>query len=377
MARNINQRLNSLKARRSGSDRLDGLTYDQMTKAFEAAAATDIYEKRSGQKHSQYALGAMQEVGSDYTRVSVTTAERIGNQLESGLEGFSINVEFRLQGSVPANIHIRGYSDVDLLVLRLGFLTYATAGAQALRGGYTSPSPPRTSTEVLQELRTASTKILKAQFPAADVDTGGGKAVKISGGSLARTVDVVPSHWFDTLAYQSSWREVDRGVTIYDRKIAWTLDNYPFKHIELLGQRDTATSGGLKKAIRLCKNVKCDADSDIGLSSFEIASLLYYADQQELRRGVAYELAILAEAQRYLDYLHNNTSVASALRVPDGSRLILDSEKKRAALTSLSIELDTLARDVSKEQSLAMMLYPDAGFDEVGRVLREAYIPVA
>jgi hypothetical protein len=377
MARDINVRLQALKARRSGTDKPAGLALDQLVKAYGAAASTDLYEKRSkGKQHTEYALGAMQEVGPDYTRLSLETAERVGNQLERGLASANIPVEFKLQGSVPANVHIRGYSDVDLLVLRADFYTYALAGPKARAGGYTTPTSRQTP-EVLLELRDNSTKILQLKFPEADVDTTGGKAVKISGGSLARAVDVVPSHWFDTVGYQASRDEADRCVTIYDRKAREEVNNYPFKHIQLLDLRDAATSRGLKKAIRLCKNVNCDAEAKIGLSSFEVASLMYHADHGALQRGGIYELAILAEAQRFLDFLYRNGAQAAALKVPDGSRCILDTQAKRDALTSLSYEVDTLAREVSKEQSAALRLYETAGFDEVGRVLRDTYIPAA
>ena len=53
------------------------------------------------------------------------------------------------------------------------------------------------SLDVLWNLRTKVEKVLKEKFPATTVDVSGGKAVGISGGSLARPVDVVPSHWFD------------------------------------------------------------------------------------------------------------------------------------------------------------------------------------
>jgi hypothetical protein len=49
-----------------------------------------------------------------------------------------------------------------------------------------------------------------------------------------------------------------------------------------------------------------------------------------LRRGGSHDLAVLAEAQRFLDYLYRHGSVAAGLRVPDGSRAILDEQGKQA-----------------------------------------------
>jgi hypothetical protein len=311
------------------------------------------WQKRASNKpNTRYALGAMQEVSPEYTRISVETAERVARQLSAALAAIGISVDFRLQGSVPLNIHIRGVSDVDLLTVDTGFKTYATAGLLSLQGFYTSPTN-RTSLGVLYDLRSAAEKILKDKFPAATVDVSGGRAVAISGGSLARPVDVVPSHWYDTVAYQSSKQEHDCSVTILDKRVPKTIDNYPFLHIKLVNDKCHGALGGLRKSIRLCKNVKADAESEgseITLPSFDIASTMYHADIAALKLGSIYELRILAETQRFLDLLACNHDYAKTLMVPDGSRRIFDTPTKLEGLNKLSIEMDELAKEVAKEQ---------------------------
>ncbi len=375
MARTIYDRLNNLKARRSGTDRPDRLDYTVLSEALAKSLQTEDYQKRaSGKPYTEYALGAMKEVGPDYTRVSLETADRVGNQIGTGLTGHGISYALRLQGSVPGNIHIRRYSDVDLLVLHDGFRTYNPYGARAnfYTGGAT-----RTSVQVLTDLRGKSETILKAKYPAATVDCSGSKAIKISGGSLPRIVDVVPSHWDDNVAYQQSLAETERGVTVLDKRAGKTVDNLPFKHLQLLEARDGEAFQSMKKAVRLCKNVRADADDEIDYSSFDLASTLYHADLAALRIGAVYELAILAEAQRFLDYLYHHKDYARSLKVPDGTRTIFDSEAKLAGLTSLSLELDRLARAVAKEQSAVVRQYETPAFDAVEKALREAYIPAA
>ena len=192
-----------------------------------------------------------------------------------------------------------------------------------------------------------------------DVDKTNAKAIKLSGGSLARPVDVVPAVWWDTVQYQLSGLEHDRGVSIYHKFENRTIDNLPFLHIKRVADQDALTLGGLRKAIRLCKNVKADAEEDgpkIGLSSYEIAGLLYHADLAALRYGSVWELSILAEAQRHLDWCYANPAQAQALMTPDGSRRILDTADKSSALLRLSSELDTLLTQVAKEQSAALYL---------------------
>lgn len=350
MARDINTRLQQLETRRKGTDRLNRLAMDSQREVLAKSLMTESWQKRQGNKpFTQYAIGSMQEVGADYTRISLETARRVGAQLNQGLTSEDYSVDFRLQGSVPLNVHIRGVSDVDLLNLDTSFRTYDPAGVWSSGGLYTSPTH-RTSLGVLTSLRKEAEKILITKYPAADVDCTGSKAINISGGSLARPVDVVVSHWYDCAAYQQSGQEHDRGVTILDKKVATTIDNLPFLHIKRVTDLDITTAGSLKKAIRLCKNVRSDAEKDIALPSFDIAALMYHADQNALRAGCVYELAILAETQRFFDYLHYNKDYAKTLSVPDESRKILNTPEKVAAITSISIELDDLLLNVAREQ---------------------------
>lgn len=62
-------------------------------------------------------LEAMQALEQRYTEISIETAKRIKNQLKTRLTNHGLATEYKLQGSVPLNIHIKGVSDVDLLVI--------------------------------------------------------------------------------------------------------------------------------------------------------------------------------------------------------------------------------------------------------------------
>jgi len=353
MARPIDNRLTSLRSRRVGTDRMGRLAEDARAQILAKSAQTESWQKRSMLPYTKYALGAMQEVDSDYTRISRETAERVGGRLDEGLKSAGRAVEFRLQGSVPLNVHIRAVSDVDLLILDSVYFTYRVDGVRNRLGFYTSPDS-RSSVSVLSTLRKLCEGILTTRYYAATVDTSGSKAIKISGGSLPRTVDVVPAHWHDNLEYQLSLQEHDRGVRILDAKANTAVDNLPFLHIKKVNERDAVSTGGLKMAIRLCKQVKADAEEEgktIALPSFDIAAMMYHADTQALGTGFVYELDVLVETQKYLDWLYNNRSNADSLLVPDGSRKIFDTSTKYDGLTSLSVEMDDLLKEVAREQS--------------------------
>lgn len=353
MASDIDFRLSQLRARRKGEPSLAAFS--------EAAAASNRYftadaaevedwEKRgtSSQRWTRYAIGAMQAVGKKYTEVSVQTGERVASQLRDRLAKAGIDAEFRLQGSVPLDVHIKRVSDVDVLAIRKDFCTYNNTGVQALQGGYRNPSQ-RTSSGVLSSLRQQVESDLVDAFPAAKVDKTGAKAVKVSGGSLQRSVDVVPAHWYDTKEYQASGRQADRAVTIYNKKTGETIDNLPFLHIERVTCRCDSINGGLRKAIRLCKSVKADSDRDIQLSSYDIAAIMYHADMSALRLGQYSDLAVLTETQRHLDAIYQDPSAAGKLWVPDGSRVIFDTSEKRDWLLRLSVEMDELLQNVYQE----------------------------
>lgn len=353
MTTDINQRLMQLRARRTGmSTGLEAFAkadsvFDSIA---EDATGPEPWEVRgtAAQQWTKYAIGAMEAVGKTYTKVSLATADRVADQLRGRLNAAGIRVEFKLQGSVPLDVHIKRVSDVDLLTIRTDFMTYATNGVKARLGQYGNSSDS-SSEDVLAALRTQVELDLPAAFPAADVDKSGAKAVKISGGSLQRSVDVVPAHWLDTEAYQLSGRNEDRGIRIYNKKTGETIKNQPFLHIHLIGARCDSIQGGLRKAIRLCKSVKADSDRDIQLSSFDIAAIMYHADMSALRAGQFTDLAVLAETQRHLDVLWNDPAKAEKLLVPDDSRRIFDAPEKRNWLGLLSKEIDELLSNVYME----------------------------
>jgi hypothetical protein len=355
MSTDINKRLSQLRARRDGTDRMaidESVRNEVLAKSL--YPSVEPWEKRGryDQPHTRYAIGAMQAVNDTYTRVSRETAERVANQLSSRLAKAGISVEFRLQGSVPLDVHIRRVSDVDLLVIELSHLVYQTLGVRARSGMYSSASS--TSEVVLSRLRLQVEADLPEAFPAATVDIKGAKAVKISGGSLPRSVDVVPAHWFDTVNFQATGQEIDRGVYIFNKKTGQTIENFPFLHIARIGSRCDSVRGGLRKAIRLCKSVKADSDRDITLPSYDIAATMYHADMEALSWGQHNDLAVLAETQRFLDVLARNDDLAKTLVVPDGSRKIFDSAEKLNGLLRLSIEMDELLNKVYEESALGL-----------------------
>jgi hypothetical protein len=328
-----------LRARRLGTDRGKVSLNETLAKA-------ERYQRRVNTDATRYTLGAMQEVDPEYTNVSNDEGDRVAAALRSGLTTAGRYADFRQQGSVPANTHIRGASDVDLLVLG-GVFTYDAFGARALAGHYT---PWHGSiVDDVEGLRNDCETILTRRYYAATVDTSKPKSIRLSDGSLARDIDVVPAHWSDNVTYQSTLAERDRGVCILDRSVPTTLMNLPFLHIDRLDVGDGPTFGGLKMSIRLLKNLKADSTREIDLSSYDMAGIMWNCDAAMLRYRDGHELSVLLGTDQWLEWLVANPAHAAGLNTPDGIRRVLDEPRKFAALAVLAAEVAALRTAVASE----------------------------
>ncbi len=341
---NYSQKLANMRNRRRGLDSVTALS-KSLSFAQEAAVLREAYEDRATTEAVKYALGAMQELDAKYTKISIEEGGRVRDQLNAGLTAVGIPVTFDYQGSVPLNIHIRFASDIDLLVLHGAFVTLDWAGPRASSYSVRSGSV----LDDMLALRRNCESILDRKFPVANVVKTGAKSISISGGSLQRKVDVVPSHWHDTAAYQQSRAKHDREVKILNKDELTLITNRPFLHIQRIEEKDARTNGGTKKVIRLLKNLKKDSAQDIKLTSYDIAALIWHMDDEALRKPFYLELSLVAATQEYLKLLAENPDYARTLDVPDRSRKIIDTQEKLQSLHQLKVEVDELAVDLARE----------------------------
>lgn len=360
MATDYSKRLGRMRERRQGGD--SGIVNLAESLGYGSQILTgytkEAYENRAKSETTRYALGAMQAVDAEYTNVSIKEGDRVRSQLSNGLYYLGISVEFEYQGSVPLDIHIKRHSDIDLLVLDSRFVTHDAAAAMAAGIQY-GPLLPKTAVQYLLELRASCERILINAYPAADVDTSGAKSINLSGGSLQRKVDVVPSHWHDSAAYQRSGQKYDRMVQILDKTVPTTISNSPFLHMKRVNDKDAVTSGGAKKVIRFLKTLKADCDQDISLSSYDIASLVWHFNDRELSQPAYRELALIAVTQAELNAMCRDYAGTCQLATPDGSRKIIDEPGKFISLQKLSAEVDAIAADIARELDPLVQWLPE------------------
>ncbi|WP_238343394.1 hypothetical protein [Pseudomonas sp. RW3S2] len=364
MGKDVNRRLTDLKSRRQGSSS----TFAMDSLVTNARSLQEKFETRSTGQWVKYALGIMQEVDPTYTKNSVAEGERVKNQITNRV---ATGVRFEYQGSVPLNVHIRGVSDIDILVLLDRYLTIDMQGARANTNDYSDwvgPSGVAQLSTLRSELETA----LKAAFPAATVDISKDKAIALSGGSLSRNVDVVPSHWHDSAAYQISQDKKDREVKVFQKHTFNTFLNRPFLHIDKINQKETRTYGGAKKVIRMLKNLKADSDNpaSILVNSYEIAGLVYHFEDLPISVPGYNELALVAATKQQLTRFIDNKPWTMSLLTPDGIRKVIDSDEKFNSIKLLRDEVSELAKNLAIELTSRYWI-DDA---DTLRTLRESYI---
>jgi len=322
-------RLAKLRARRT----------DPMVKT---AGLREVYERISEDEGVKYAVGAMQPLDQEYTQKTFEEGGRVKDQLDKGLNSPNPTAEFEYQGSATNGTDVRVHSDIDLLTLHAGFFTIQPPGKP------TSPYQGDVLSD-LRQLRSSSAQILKSAYPKVTVDDAPGKCISLRGGSLQRKVDVVISNWFDTVEYQKYRQSFQRGVQIFDSKANERVENRPFLHNVRIEQRDALVNGNVRKAARLLKSLKYDADTAVEISSYDITSIAYRIPDELMGAQHGAELQLLENIRIFLGLLLDDTTYRDSLRVPNEMRAIFCAEGVSVeGLRQLHKETQDLVDEINK-----------------------------
>ena len=364
------KRLKSLKERRQGSREraiFESTTMDSVSRNRAITAGLDFrtreaYETLSESDSIKYTIGAMAPVDKKSTEVSISEGNRVADSLMKSLNVRGISTISRLQGSVALDVHIKGHSDVDMLIVY--GTTLQVEYPKVIPNNYTDSSDPRTMADIIKDVRLNSEDILPRNFPQTNVDCTGNKSIAMSEGSLARKVDIVPASWYDTREYQTTKNESDRGVKIYHKGNHELIENLPFKHIQLVSNKDDRYHGNLRSAIRLMKNMVADMPDykksvAKKLSSYDLVAIAYHMNEA-LYLPYEMRLGLVEKIRAHIQNLLTNSFLRISLDVPDGSRKIFDSTEKSRALEVLTDEFTALAESLAKDINPYINSY-DAG----------------
>lgn len=234
-----------------------------------------------------YTKRAMCAVDMDYTQKTKEAGAAAEEHLGKALR----DVSFAYQGSVMTDTHIKGASDIDLLVFCEKFHKtdiqkvrkelqrldlYTREELSRLRNYNQSFSPYQgNGTMDLANLRTEIENIMIRTYDICE--TSHAKAVKIKNKHLDRDVDIVTACWFES--FDSVLRGIDNerlGINIYNKEKNNTEGpDYPFLSISRINSRSKETCGRLKRMIRFLKNVRTDSNQNMPLTSFDINAICY------------------------------------------------------------------------------------------------------
>jgi hypothetical protein len=309
----------------------------------------------------RYVRYAMKAVEPEYTQRSKLAGERVQNHLKENLT----EVEYKYQGSVMTNTHIKGTSDIDLLVITDSFYTYdrksiiTVINSDNLKAQLNSNQLQKLQSELkgggydsalsdLRKNRIDSEDTLSPIYIICDVSHA--KAIKITNKSLNRDVDIVIANWYDNIASILRDKDKDfRGIQVYDKlQNKKGLPDYPFLSIKRINERSSLTNGRLKKMIRFLKNIKADSDIEIKLSSFDINAICYDIEITKYIDKNFYELVPIVYLQ--LKSLSDNVEHSNNLKSVDGNEHIFrDNADKLNNLQNLMDEINSILLDLRNQ----------------------------
>lgn len=257
-----------------------------------------------------YVRTAMKGVPPEYTRRSMDAGEKVKGHLKNELT----DVSYKYQGSVMTNTHIKGASDIDLLVICEKFYhwdwyevgqilnsptrkqNYYSSQVEKLKKETNMSKYEGDSIQDLRNNRLTSERILSNTYQICDVSKP--KAIKIKNLNLNREVDTVIANWYDSVSSIISDKGNNRGIQVYNKETnARGEVGFPFLSISRINDRSSATNGRLKKMIRFLKNIKEDSDRSIKLNSFEINAVCYDIEPSTYTNLNFYELVSIIYKQ--------------------------------------------------------------------------------
>ena len=124
-------------------------------------------------------------------------------------------------------------------------------------------------------------------------------------------------------------------------------DDYPFKKIHLMDERDKVTGGHFKELIRLLKTIKADVVDCEDLSSFDIYSIVYAMPISEYSKLSG--KALVHEVSSFVSTIAANRNLADAILQLDCVESVFKgNEKKFKSLQALDKDLSEICIELRK-----------------------------
>ena len=318
------------------SDRTDPVLGGQR----KIAKAHALYENSRSPEEGWYAylLAIAEPIDEDSTTRIVSYAENRATEVQEQLieNGHGTEVEF--QGSVPLNVHIKAFSDLDSLIIE----TTTHQVVDRLR-----PSDVRFLGDSLTELKGHRERIVKALLKdnyRDEINEDGRYAVKLIKRGWP-TMDFVGAVRYHSEHFRDSGDVAHLGVAIYDAEQHRRDLNLPRLHNRRIDEHDCRSNEATRPLIRGLKSLRSHSwrlfGRSINLTSYDIMSLVYRISPYSLSLVADDMLDVysifLSQAKSWLA----NPTILSSLMVPNETRPIFGNDKvKFTELSSLVQDLE-------------------------------------
>ncbi|GAB3719309.1 hypothetical protein GCM10027592_62830 [Spirosoma flavus] len=326
------------------ANRLANLQNRKFDKELNESVLSKSFETRQIPDDVKYLLESMRPIDQKYNDKTYTAAQRVQTHLQNGLE-LHFERAYRTQGSVKTNTNIKVHSDFDLLTI-VDKYHYP----QTLRSSYTASDP----NQDIKELRKQATKILKGIYD--EVDDSHEKCISIFNKSLGRKVDIVFGYWYHSDIYEETKNqrndEYYRGIYLYKfpNGPKNSKADFPFAHIHQVNLKGDNTRDGMRRSIRLLKNLKADSDVELkNLKSFQITSIVHSIDDNNLIYFPGTELALAKSVSVQMHRIIEDPNYRKQIKSPNGTETPLVADNLVPDIKLLKRDLDLLIEDSAKD----------------------------
>jgi len=321
----------------------------------------------SGLQVLEYIKRAMQGVENRYTERTIEA----GDKVKAHLMKNNSSLDYKYQGSVMSNTHIKGYSDIDLIQITNSFYSHesrdrfnnrfnsdfslSSAQRQKLLNVIDGTPYVGSANADLKAIRSDAETILVNNYKYVDIKKP--KSIEVNPTNPNRLVDVVTASWYRTVESEVNNDADLKGIQIYDKDKNERLPvDYPFLKIRLLNEKNKDVNGRLKKMIRFLKTLKADSEQDLKkFSSFDICSVCYNIPTYQYSSSAYYELVFVLH-QEFKKILESESYRNSIMSI-DGTEYIFKNKPEKVKLLALLFaELESVYTDLLPKTSALRFL---------------------
>ena len=309
-------------------ENLLGRRYDE---ALRESIVSDAFEEHDYPESVRYALESMEEIEPSYAYKTFHLAKRIQDKIAKEFDKRGLRVDFRYQGSIQTETHVVLYGGVELIVL-------ANCGP--------NDKPWKVVYNIGQELMDILTKegIYK------EVNYSSKHKIKLTTQKPTCEITLLPAVWLNNRDFQTTKREIDRGICEYNLEQKTMRRYLPFLNIARINSRDSKCNGGLKKMARLLRGLQRDAHDPIDISNYEICAMLYGIPEDQLVFDTKKSLSLLSVVSAQLNRVVTDQQYREQLVSPSKKELVFGKKDFKASeVKKLKSELDDLITDLQDE----------------------------